>query len=157
MNPILTKNFIAGAAVVKRRIVKFGADDDHVIQGAAVGDALFGVAERLDVAINKRVDVVISGIAEVEYGGAVTRGDLLTTDANGKAVVAARHTKAAVARRLTSSARMSSIAGVCDGGGRVGGSPAEGAVVRRSCPPGGTNREGISSKVLGLRGPKNMP
>ena len=88
MNPILTKNFIAGAAVTKRRIVKFGADDDHVILAAAVGDAILGVAERLDVAVDKRIDVVVSGIAEVEYGGAVTRGDLLTTDATGQAVVA---------------------------------------------------------------------
>lgn len=30
--------------------------------------------------------MVFSGIAEVEYGGNVTRGDLLTSDANGKAI-----------------------------------------------------------------------
>ena len=34
----------------------------------------------------------VAGIAEVVYGGAVTRGDLLTSDGAGKAVPAVRHT-----------------------------------------------------------------
>lgn len=88
-NPLLTKNFIAGAAVTKRRIVKLGADDDHVIQGAAVADALIGVAAELDAAADERIDVHIAGAVEVEYGGAVTRGDPITSDATGRAVVAA--------------------------------------------------------------------
>ncbi|MEQ8577571.1 MAG: DUF2190 family protein [Balneola sp.] len=88
-NPDLVKTFDAGAAVARHRIVKFGADDDKVVQAAAVGDALIGVSAELDIASGERVDVVISGIAEVEYGGNVTRGALLTTDADGKAVAAA--------------------------------------------------------------------
>lgn len=88
-NPILRKNFIAGASVSAYRIVKFGADDNSVIQGAAVGDALLGVCDELGADSGKRIDVTLSGVAEVQYGGTVTRGDLLTSDANGKAVTAA--------------------------------------------------------------------
>lgn len=89
MNPTLTKTFVAEAAVTKRRIVKFGAADGQVLMGAAVGDTIFGVAAELDAAIGDRVDVHVAGIAEVEFGGAVTRGDFVTTDATGQAVAAA--------------------------------------------------------------------
>jgi hypothetical protein len=88
-NPVLTKNFTAAGAITKRRIVKFDASDTTVVQGAAATDALIGVAAELDVASGERVDVHMVGAVEVEYGGAVTRGDLLTSDANGKAVTAA--------------------------------------------------------------------
>lgn len=89
-NPGLTKTLKAGAAITKNRIVKFGADDNHVIQGAAATDALIGVADRLGAAAAEdQVDVHLSGVVEVEFGGTVTRGGLLTSDANGKAVAAA--------------------------------------------------------------------
>lgn len=88
-NPTLTKSYVAGAAVTKHRIVKFGADDTKAVQAAAVGDFLFGVAAELDAAIGTRLDVHLAGLAEVEYGGNVTRGNPLTSDANGKAVAAA--------------------------------------------------------------------
>lgn len=90
--PLLTKSFYAGAAISKHRIVKFGADDDHVIQGAAATDSLIGVSVELDAAADERVDIVLAGAATVEYGAAVTRGDRLTTDANGQAIPANRHT-----------------------------------------------------------------
>ncbi|EIJ33326.1 capsid cement protein [Thiothrix nivea] len=83
----LVKNFVAGAAVTANRIVKHGAADDAVIHGAAATDKLLGVADA-DAASGARVDVVLSGVADVAYGGTVARGDLLTADANGKAVVA---------------------------------------------------------------------
>ncbi|MBF8271561.1 MAG: DUF2190 protein [Magnetococcales bacterium] len=89
MNPILTKAFTAGATVNPWRVVKFDSADGTVIQAAAATDALLGVANNLGAAAGNRVDVCLSGIAEVEFGGAVTRGALLTSDANGKAVAAA--------------------------------------------------------------------
>jgi len=93
MNPTLIKNVKAGAAVVKHRIVKFGADDDHMVQGAAATDLLMAVADELGAsAAEKRLDVVVAGIADVEYGGTVTRGDPLTSDAVGKAIKSTRHT-----------------------------------------------------------------
>ncbi|MFQ5550959.1 MAG: capsid cement protein [Gemmatimonadales bacterium] len=87
MNPILTKNFNAAAAISQYRIVKFGAADGDVQQAAAATDAQVGVAN-LDAALNERVDVVVCGIAEVRLGGTVTRGNLITSDANGKGVAA---------------------------------------------------------------------
>lgn len=88
-NPILIKNYVAGAAVAARRIVKFDAADGKVIQAAAATDAVVGVAEQVAAASGERVDVIHSGIAEVEFGGTVTRGALVTADADGKAVAAA--------------------------------------------------------------------
>lgn len=87
--PDLIKNLIAGGAISKHRIVKFGADADHAVQAAAVGDKLIGVNGELDVVADERVDIALTGAATVEYGGNVSEGDLLTTDANGKAVAAA--------------------------------------------------------------------
>jgi len=88
-NPNLIRNFKAEAAVGKFLIVKLGAADGQVLQGAAVADKLIGVSTDIDAAINERCDVILDGVADVIYGAAVTRGDLLTTDANGKAVTAA--------------------------------------------------------------------
>lgn len=87
----LTKSYLAGAAINPFRIVKLGADDDHVIQGAAVADSLIGVIDQpLDAAAAEdRVDVTLAGIADVIAGGAVARGDYVTTDATGQAVAAA--------------------------------------------------------------------
>lgn len=85
-NPGLIKTYTAGGAIAASRIVKFGADDRTVVRAAAAGDALVGVSERLAVAADERVDVIRSGLATVRYGGAVTRGDLLTADASGRAV-----------------------------------------------------------------------
>ncbi len=91
LNPLLTKSFKNGGAIVTRyRIVKFGSDDDTVVQAAAATDSLIGVADSLGAAAtDTRVEVIINGIAEVEYGGNVTRGALLTADSDGKAVAAA--------------------------------------------------------------------
>jgi hypothetical protein len=110
MKPLLTENFIAGAAVSPYRIVKHGAADGQVLQGAAVGDAIFGVSDSLGAdAANDRIDVHTAGLADVEYGGAVTRGDELTTDANGKAVAAAP--AVGVNNNIVGQARVSGVAG----------------------------------------------
>lgn len=108
-NALLTKSYIAAAAVAAFRIVKFGASDYEVEQGAAAADSLVGVSDELGAALGDRVDVVRSGLADVEYGGAVTQGDELTSDANGKAVVAAPGAGANV--RIIGMAEVSGVAG----------------------------------------------
>lgn len=88
----LIKSCTVGAAVSARRIVKWGAADFTVIQGAAATDFLVGVTGELGATNangDTSVDVALTGLADVQYGGAVTRGDPLTSDANGKAVAAA--------------------------------------------------------------------
>lgn len=83
------KGFNAEAAIPKNRIVKHGAADGGAIVGAAVADALFGVSYQLDTDSGKTVDVVTEGMAAVEYGGTVARGNPLTSDATGRAIAAA--------------------------------------------------------------------
>lgn len=89
-NPGLIKTHSAEGAIAAYRIVKHGAADGGVLQSSASTEKLIGVNDRLAAAVaGDRLDIVRSGIAEVEYGGNVTRGDPLTADANGKAVAAA--------------------------------------------------------------------
>lgn len=79
--------FLAGATVNGKRFVKFDSDDRTVIQGAAAGDAIFGVSD-ITAATGERVDVQLSNIAPIEYGGNVTRGQLLISDSVGRAIAA---------------------------------------------------------------------
>ena len=89
--PGLIKNYTAGGVCNPCRIAKFGGADGEVLQGAAGTDLLIGVFSipGAAAASGDRVDVIHSDIADVEYGGTVTRGQKLTSDADGKAVAAA--------------------------------------------------------------------
>lgn len=123
-NPDLIKNYDAGAAIAPYRIAKFGASDGEVVQAAAAGDALMGVVISPRAReTGDRVDVVRSGLAPVEYGGNVTRGDLLTSDANGAAITAAP--SAGANMRVIGTAEVSGVAGdigeVMIGAGEVQG------------------------------------
>jgi hypothetical protein len=89
-NQGLVKTFNTGAAVAARRIVAFGADERTVIQAAAVSSVMFGVADDVAApATGDVIDVVLTGVATVEYGGTVAVGALLTSDSTGRAVAAA--------------------------------------------------------------------
>lgn len=86
----LVKNFTAAAAVAPRRIVKFAVAAGQVEQAAATTDPILGVTgPRGASAAGDRLDVYLNDIRYVEYGGAVTQGDPLTSDAAGKAIAAA--------------------------------------------------------------------
>lgn len=108
-NPTLIKTLTAGGAVAARRLVKFGSADGAVVQAAAATDGVIGVSEAIGAASGERVDVVFAGVAEVEYGGTVTRGALLTSDASGKAIAAAP--AAAAAARVIGIAMVSGVSG----------------------------------------------
>lgn len=88
-NEGLQKTLIAAAAVAKNRIVKFDTTDTTVVQAAAATDLLIGVSDNLGASSGEPFDVIVDGIALVEYGGTVTRGQWLTADAQGRAVAAA--------------------------------------------------------------------
>lgn len=110
MKPILTENFTASAAIAPRRITKYGSTDGTALQGAGVDDALFGVSDELGAdAAGDRVDIHTLGGVDVEYGGNVTRGDVLTSDAVGRAVAAAP--AAGVNNRIIGQARVSGVLG----------------------------------------------
>lgn len=89
MNVLLSKNFYADAVIGANLIVKHSAADDRVVQAAAATDKLIGISDNFAPALNERCDVIVHGIGDVICGGAVTRGDPITSDANGKAVTAA--------------------------------------------------------------------
>lgn len=88
MNPILTKNYAAGAAINPCRFVKMGSSDYNVIQATDGSAAILGASEQIAAASGERVDVVRSGLAYVELGDTVTRGQHLTSDSVGRAIPA---------------------------------------------------------------------
>ncbi len=89
-DPGLIKNYTAGGTVNQYRVVKFGASDGVVVQGAAATDLLIGVScQPGAVASGDRVDVGRCELADVEYGDTITRGKKLTSDADGRVIEAA--------------------------------------------------------------------
>lgn len=87
--PGTTMNFVAEGAIAHRRIAKMGAADYGVLQATATTEAFVGVVDAPGgVAAGDRVDVTMDGIAEVELGGTVTRGNPITADSAGKGVAA---------------------------------------------------------------------
>ena len=88
-NISMVRNFKAEAAIAAFTIVKLGSADGQVLAAAAATDKLFGVTTDIAAAINERCDVILAGIADTLYGGTVTRGDQVTSDASGRAVTAA--------------------------------------------------------------------
>ncbi len=108
-NAALIKNLKAEAATPAFTVVKFGATEGSVLPAAAVADKLFGVSTDVAALIGERCDVIVSGLADVLFGGVVTRGDLLTTDALGRAVTAVP--AAGVNNRIIGTAFVSGVLG----------------------------------------------
>ncbi len=94
MNPLLTKNYSTATVINPCRFVKWSADATVTlaVDGAA---PIVGVSEQVGVtqadldAGRTRIDVIREGLAYLELGGNVTRGDWLRADANGKGIAAA--------------------------------------------------------------------
>jgi hypothetical protein len=108
-NEGIAKTYYAGAAVSAHRIVKHGADETLAVQAAAATDKLMGVSDLGADASGESMDVIKSGIALVVYGGTVAAGDLLTSDADGKAVVA--NPAATVSNRIIGVAEVAGVSG----------------------------------------------
>jgi len=111
-NELLLKSYIAQGAIAKYRIVAFGSVDGTVVASSAATSLHIGVNAELDVASGERVDVIRAGLPLVEYGGAVTRGQPLTSDAQGRAVAAAPAAGNNV--RIVGYAEVSAVAGDVD-------------------------------------------
>ncbi len=83
----LEKSVKCTAAIATQFLIaKFGADDDTLSQATASTEELVGVFQHTTTAAGQEVRVMLDGISRVKLGGTVTRGGLLTSDANGKAV-----------------------------------------------------------------------
>jgi hypothetical protein len=83
------KQYIAETAVGGNLCVKSGSTDDFVGPGTAATDFLMGVSGNVPGSAGERIDIAKEGIADVLYGGTITRGQPLTSDASGRAVAAA--------------------------------------------------------------------
>lgn len=86
----LFRPFVAEAAVAGYRIVKAGAAGG-VVQSTGPTDKHLGTSGGDDhgyitYATGEMVDVAVDPVPKVRLGGTVAAGDLLTSDANGKAV-----------------------------------------------------------------------
>ena len=88
-NANMIRNFKAEGVIPAFTIVKMGSADGQILAAAAATDKLMGVTTDIGAAINERADMIMGGVADVLFGGAVTRGDPLTSDASGRAVTAA--------------------------------------------------------------------
>jgi hypothetical protein len=82
------KQYVAAAAIAPYRIVVPGGTAGTVQQAAAASGKSFGVSWDVAPVTGERVDVCHMGIHLVEAGGAFTAGDPVTSDAQGRAVVA---------------------------------------------------------------------
>lgn len=109
--PTLIRNFVAGTGGIgQNRIARFGAADGEVVASAAAADAHIGVCIQPGGSLaGQRVDIALDGIVEVIAGGTITRGAVLTSDANGAAVTAAP--AAGVNNRVLGIAMVSAVAG----------------------------------------------
>lgn len=86
----LITNHSAEGAIDPYRLVKVGSNNRAVTLATTASDLLVGVADSIGAAATgDPIDVLRSGIAEVEYGASVTRGAPLTSDATGRAIPAA--------------------------------------------------------------------
>jgi len=85
---IVEKSVKAGTAITEFTFAKFGADDDTMVPAAAVGDEIDGVFQH-NADSGAEVRVMLVGVSRIKYGGNVTRGNFLTSDASGQGVAAA--------------------------------------------------------------------
>jgi hypothetical protein len=105
----LTKNYNAAGTIAPYTIVKPGSNDYDVVAAAAATDKIIGVTTEVGAVSGEPCDVIHDGIADVKLGGTVTRGDLITSDANGNGVTAAPATGANA--RIVGIALVSGVAG----------------------------------------------
>lgn len=83
----LTKSLTATTAIPAYTLVKYGATDGTGVPATDATAFIFGVSSEIDTAVGERCSTHgIGNIADVRYGGAVTRGDKLTADAQGRAI-----------------------------------------------------------------------
>lgn len=110
ISPSLIKTFVADAAIGARLLVASGSADANAALATASTAKIIGVSDMAAAAATgDKVDVILSGTAELLLGGTVTRGDPVTADANGKGVTAAPAT--GVNARYAGFALSSGVAG----------------------------------------------
>lgn len=91
-NFVLAKGYDAGGAIIKKRFVKFSADQT-VVQCSVAGEMAAGVSmfdvTAAEITKGKGASVMVDGRAIVEAATAIAIGAKVTTDNQGRAAVAA--------------------------------------------------------------------
>jgi hypothetical protein len=82
----LFRGRVAEATIEAFRIVKPGTVTMSCSKASAATDKLLGTSDELDHVTGEMVDVAVGPVPKVRLGGTVAAGDLLTSDANGKAI-----------------------------------------------------------------------
>lgn len=90
------KSRVADAAFTGCQFTAYGTQDGHAIPASDPTKPLMGVSDTLAVSPGQMVDVQMTQIGEVVAGGTIAYGDRLMTDANGRAVKAAKQTGATI-------------------------------------------------------------
>jgi hypothetical protein len=88
----LIKTFHAPAAVAGYTLVTFAAGVNTVETADNVADPILGLTTSVGSQGNGRCDVIVGGVSEARIGGTVTKGEVLTTDATGRAITATQTT-----------------------------------------------------------------
>ncbi|KZN69447.1 hypothetical protein [Pseudoalteromonas luteoviolacea] len=84
-NPGFIQNFTASGDVGQFRVAVYTGADFEVTQASGSDAAIAGVTE-WGKNISGRVDVVMTQLASIEYGGDILAGDTLVPDAQGRAI-----------------------------------------------------------------------
>lgn len=88
-NSIYQRTRVAGAAIERNRIVMRGANDGTVVRANAATVRLLGISDNFDILeAGLPVDVQLHGPGWLTLGSAVTQGDHLTADSQGRGVPA---------------------------------------------------------------------
>lgn len=76
-------------AIVKARRLVCYHSDGTIKQASAATDKICGASDDMDVKAGGIIDVKHLGEAKIEYGGTISAGDFITSDADGCAIAAA--------------------------------------------------------------------
>ena len=84
----IIKTFIAAADIKARRLVKMTSAAGKVQTGDSNTVNVVGVSTEIGALQGNPIDIALSGIAEAETGGIFAVGSLLTSDSEGRAIIA---------------------------------------------------------------------
>lgn len=91
-NQILSKGFIAAAAITKGRAVKLSGNAEEVTPVTAITDKVAGIAvfdvSATEITKGKGAALVTHGDAVMEAAAAINEGDLIAPGTDGRATVA---------------------------------------------------------------------
>lgn len=111
---LVIKNYLTSAIIPAYTIVKPDAVAYKIVPGAAAADKVIGVTTDVDAVSGERADVIQLGEGKVVAGAAFAAGDLLMSDASGRAITAAAAAGANVRTVGYANQAASALGDVCE-------------------------------------------